>query len=132
MTSRSFDIFNRYTLLAAHYFAALSVASHIPGDIMQQVGFNIWDKGLHFSAYAPLGALLAVGFRRAVSRPLLVAAITVLLLGVLDEFHQSFVPGRFPSIGDVIADVLGGSAGAIVVLRVLSLWTAKKDRASPA
>lgn len=33
------------------------------------------------------------------------------LYGLSDEFHQWFVPGRFATFGDVLADSLGGGVG---------------------
>jgi VanZ family protein len=48
--------------------------------------------------------------------------VMVLVLGALDEAHQSFVPGRTPSIGDLLADVVGGTLGAIIGLCVFSRW----------
>lgn len=34
---------------------------------------------------------------------------------VLDEWHQSFVPGRFASVGDVLLDVTGIMATMLIV-----------------
>jgi VanZ family protein len=51
-----------------------------------------------------------------------------LAYGVLDEFHQSFVPGRSPDIFDVLADVLGAS----LFLLTLWFWKSRRQRASQA
>jgi VanZ family protein len=43
------------------------------------------------------------------------AALAVLMTavyGALDEWHQSFVPGRFPERADFYADVLGAAVAA--------------------
>ncbi len=37
----------------------------------------------------------------------LILVIGALIFAGLDEFWQSFIPGRFPSIYDVIADMIG-------------------------
>jgi VanZ family protein len=37
--------------------------------------------------------------------------IFVLLYAIGDEFHQSFVPSRTASFGDVTIDLLGGICG---------------------
>ncbi len=64
-------------------------------------------------------ALLAVTYSRALSdskitnlRILLVAIILAGLYALTDEFHQSFTPGRTPSMADVGIDTLGASIGA--------------------
>jgi VanZ family protein len=46
-----------------------------------------------------------------VVRPLTVAVVLglVLVLGVLDELHQSTVPGRTMAISDVLTDVTGAA-----------------------
>jgi len=36
------------------------------------------------------------------------------LIGILDEFYQSFIPGRFSTVEDVVADVFG------VILSIIS------------
>ena len=48
--------------------------------------------------------------------------------GVLDEFHQSFVPGRSPDVFDALADVLGAS----LFLLTLWIWKSRRRRASQA
>ena len=49
---------------------------------------------------------------------------------MLDEYHQSFVAGRGPSITDVGIDSLGVITGIFFVLILISVYTAlKSDRA---
>jgi len=76
------------------------------------------DKVAHFGAYLVLGGLLA----RAAIRLGLPAWVPVLLgiaYGFSDEFHQSFVPGRTATFGDLAADGLGTLAGVILYLYFL-------------
>lgn len=40
------------------------------------------------------------------------AVIITLLYGISDEIHQSFVPNRTYDIHDIVADGIGGLAGA--------------------
>lgn len=65
------------------------------------------DKVLHAAVFGIL-VLLGLWARRARSGR---EALCLLLLGcaygALDEWHQSFVPGRSADIWDVLADVLG-------------------------
>jgi VanZ family protein len=37
------------------------------------------------------------------------------LYGLTDEFHQAFVPGRFPDVSDIINDVVGAAAAMVLV-----------------
>lgn len=77
------------------------------------------DKVLHCLVYATLGlaALWALPPRFRRQRPLTASAVVVffcLCYGLSDEFHQSFVPGRFVSLGDVVADTVGGLLAMVV------------------
>ena len=123
---------NRYFVGAVIYFACLSVLSHIPGSALHAMEWELWDKAAHFYAYLPLGCLLALGLTyRGVGGggwgTLLLAAGMVFLLGIVDEFHQSFVPGRDATVSDVIADVIGGFVGAVVGL-IVGLAVLLKNR----
>ena len=75
------------------------------------------DKLYHFIEYAILGGLLARAFVKA--KPSVVpsqliwgmAALISILYGASDEWHQTFVPGRFATLADWVADVVGSIAG---------------------
>ena len=79
------------------------------------------DKLYHFIEYAILGGLLTRAFVKA--GPSVVpsrfawhaAAVLSILYGASDEWHQTFVPGRFATFADWIADVLGSIAGVLGV-----------------
>jgi VanZ family protein len=75
------------------------------------------DYIAHGVGYAGLGALVMraiAGGRLSLMcwRWVIVATLLGGLYGVSDEFHQSFVPGRNPSLSDVVADTVGALAGA--------------------
>ncbi|RKU39431.1 hypothetical protein C6496_01505 [Candidatus Poribacteria bacterium] len=79
------------------------------------------DKLYHFIEYAILGGLLTRAFVKA--KPTVVpshlvwfmAALLSILYGASDEWHQSFVPGRFATLADWVADVVGSIAGVFGV-----------------
>ena len=79
------------------------------------------DKLYHFIEYFILGGLLAIAFVKA--KPAIipskliwfVAAVLSILYGASDEWHQTFVPGRYATLADWVADVLGSIAGVLVV-----------------
>lgn len=66
-----------------------------------------WDKGAHLLAYSLLGFLLGVAFGE--DRP---AFFLAALYGLVDEWHQSHVPGREAFGLDLVADFLGAYLGA--------------------
>ncbi len=76
------------------------------------IGF---DKVVHLIAYMPLAFLFFLAIHTSGGRKyvFLTAFLLAGLYGISDEIHQSFVPGRDASIGDVIADCLGGIIGCL-------------------
>ena len=90
--------------------------SHQPGDELSLPAFPGSDKVAHGLAYGTLGAAVYFAFadRRKIAYSWTIAAIAITITlgyGILDEFHQSFVPGRDVSGGDILADFLGGCVG---------------------
>jgi VanZ family protein len=75
--------------------------------------------GAHFSLYGVLGAL---SMRALAGRQHAAAAAFALvaLYAVSDEFHQGFVPGRHPSLADLITDLVGAGLGVWIYLRLNS------------
>ena len=81
-------------------------------------------KAAHFSAYAILGVLSTLSFDTVrLKKPLYFALPTLLSLGyaALDEFHQTFVPGRAGRVTDVLIDLSGAVVGILVVRLTLFL-----------
>ena len=80
------------------------------------------DKLVHGGLFLILGLFLAWGKVRTGSG---VSGLLFLLMGVgygaLDEWHQSFVPGRDASVGDWVAD----SAGVILGLVLFSSFSSR-------
>lgn len=103
-------------MMAAIFFvSSLPTVPHAPGDPSNFLG--------HFGAYAALSTLVVRAFARgrwagvtpgAAVRAWLVSAA----YGVTDEVHQRYVPGRYASIDDWIADAIGAAAAAAVLLLV--------------
>ena len=81
------------------------------------IGPFITIDQIHLAQYVVLGGLAAAYGRakrsgwRAIAR--LVAL--VLLVGVLDETIQQFLPGRFFAWSDIMLNWLGGLAGLVVI-----------------
>ena len=85
-----------------------------------------WDKLLHVAAYAGLGVLALRAFHGGAAplRPgaTLLAGCAVILWGVSDEYHQSFVPGRDASALDVAADAVG----VLVATVLFAAWARRR------
>ena len=86
-------------------------------------------KLAHFSEYA----ILALLSRRALissSREFLrrhwfvLTAVLVIVYSLFDEFHQSFVPSRTPSLYDSCIDTAGG----LTVLLIFKIYDASRRR----
>lgn len=86
------------------------------------------DKLQHLLFFAVFGMLVARCWLRlgggAGSAQLVAGGLAAALVGVLDEWHQSFVPGRTVSALDWTADVLGALLGALLVV----IWCALRRR----
>lgn len=93
---------------AMAYVAVNWVLSDLPGDRVGRLPAPDWL--LHGLANALFGVALryALSSRR---QGFLLAVALLAAHGALDEWHQSWVPGRTPSLGDWVADVAGGLAG---------------------
>ena len=98
----------RFLLLAVCTMGLIWFFSGRPGGDLPLPGG--WDKPAHAAEYALLGYFLArgLGGRRAA----LLGFFLAVGYSVLDEFHQSFVPGRDPSGLDLLADAFGAGVGA--------------------
>lgn len=82
---------------------------------------------LHVPVYALLALLLAFALQAAPTRPrrYLWAAGISIAYGLLDEYHQSFVPGRDVSVLDLLYDALGTAIG-LGVHALFLCWRAKQ------
>ena len=91
--------------------------------------FNSADKFMHAIAYGGL----ATWARVAVSgwpRAPLVALVLAGGYGVVDEIHQSFVPGRSSSVFDVAADVFGASLAIVFIGMLATTICARRAQAA--
>lgn len=94
------------------------LSSRTPAELPRLPGVPGGDKTAHAAYYALIGAATFRAARRAegTSRGrAIVAGIGVAVgYGVLDELHQLVTPGRESDAADVLADLAGGTAGALV------------------
>lgn len=90
-------------------------------------GEPILRKLAHFSIYGLVGIFI-MSFMSTFSirlyQKLLVSIGVGVLYAISDEYHQSFVVGRGPSILDVGIDTIGVFSGILMVLIVISVYKA--------
>ncbi len=95
--------------------SAPAVANQVTAHLIEFGGLAI----LLFRALALQGALSALRLG------LVVVAVTT-AYGATDEFHQSFVPGRYPDWLDIAYDAAGAILGALVGLAWM--WLRRRVR----
>ncbi len=86
------------------------------------------DKLAHAAAYATLGGSWAWALATRPIPPIAVTLRSIALAafwGVIDELHQSFVPGRDSSGADALADLVGATLGSLAML-----WYLRRSRAA--
>lgn len=98
--------------------AVIFILSHQPA-IPVPLAFPHADKFSHFVAYAIMGWLAwgAFSHRWRGTSLLRVTIVFCALYGASDEYHQSFVEGRFSELADWLADTVG--AFVVTVARYL-------------
>ncbi len=102
---------------------AIFIQSSIGNMNIIDFGFSFQDKLFHFIVFGILAILMARSFKKSklnfFNKYYHVLAILLTgIYGVIDEYHQYFVPGRFSTVGDWLADLLG----AIVFIIVFYYW----------
>lgn len=97
--------------------------SSLPGNEANKILPEFWnsDKFAHMALYGVFGILifragrlewLNGSYKVWIAVSILIAS----LYGASDEFHQHFSPGRSCSVGDWVADSMGGAMGVSMAL----------------
>jgi VanZ family protein len=111
--------------------AGIFVLSSLPGGVLKIPPVDYLDKLVHLGIYFLLALLLLRALARTTRLAgwprARVALALVAGLGVTDEVHQAFVPGRMPDAMDVAAD----AAGALLACAVFWLGSRRARRARP-
>lgn len=113
-------LFLRYWLPVIAYFGLVSWLSNQSQLAPPPMVFPI-DKVAHFIEYGILGGLLWRAWRATFGRSYAALVATAalscaVLMGTIDEIHQSFVPGRDSSPYDLFADAAGATIAQIILL----------------
>ena len=113
---------NLFLLCALGWAGVIFYLSSQPGTDIPPLFFGE-DKLLHALVFGILGFFTLGAMKTTADgyRPFQIwlAAGLVTGYGVLDEFHQHFVPGRTPDILDVMADAAGAMLGIWLLYRFI-------------
>ena len=101
------------------YWIMLFIATTIPVSSLPSV--DVSDKLKHFGAFLGLSVLLSLTliYQNKIllfKKYFMIAAFVISsLYGLLDEIHQSFVPGRNSEFLDWFADSVGAAIGVVII-----------------
>ena len=123
-------------LLAALSWAGLIFYLSSQPSIETPALFPGEDKLFHLIAFGILGFLpmgaLQVSHQGYPTRQVWLVALAVMLYGILDEFHQYFVPVRSADVYDALADAIGGLLGAWTIYWLVRVLVRRSPGLPPA
>ena len=93
-------------------------------------GEIIVRKLAHFSIYTLVGIFIMAfmfTFNTKLKIQFSISLLVGLIYAITDEYHQSWIPGRGPSVMDVCIDTLGVFAGILIVLAIVAIYRAFKN-----
>ena len=118
-------------MLMITYFSLRPGSQVYHGSIARQVVSNF----LHIPAYGLLLYLILRSFLSTSSWAYIFSFVTSSLFGILNEYLQSFVPGRYPSVMDALLNVSGSFSALFIILIIKQPKTrnasAQRSGASP-
>lgn len=91
------------------------LGTSLPQDAVPIQTSNI-DKFLHFTIYTVFAFLLTrqISEDTTPGRAVIGAVFIAAAFAAADEWHQRFIPGRFPEFADWLADIGGAILGAVI------------------
>lgn len=109
--------FLKYWVPLYLYAGVIFYMSSLPHPL-PRVSIPYFDKFLHIIEYAVFGILAARAFKNSPREALhrnfkILTILAVLVYGASDEFHQLFVSCRDCNVFDLMADLAGGTMGAV-------------------
>jgi len=96
--------------------ALILALSSLPADNLPKSWLLNFDKLIHLIEYFILGILLMNSMKNVSTKMLFAVIPFGIIFGIMDEYLQSFISGRFSSGWDVLADTIGVIIGSLLVL----------------
>ena len=116
----------RYIIAPILCMLFIFALSSVPMEEGRLAGWISLPPFVGNALHIPLFGVLAFLWMRAfdknsfpLKKAVVYTVIIVLTYAVFDEFHQSFVPGRFASLGDILSDAIGCLAALIIYMKVV-------------
>ena len=113
--------FIRYQFPAIGWAMIIFIASSVPANYIPTYKIFHHDKIIHATLFFIFGIFVYRALEPFVKKSkfdfgrLFFSISVVILYGVLDEFHQGYVPGRTVDLWDATADTIGGILAAIAI-----------------
>lgn len=98
------------------FFARVGITATVTEHFVRKMG--------HFTEYFALGGLLTLTVRMYARKPfkhIFTELFILIMVPEIDECIQHFIPGRGPSVIDVMIDFGGGLTGLMVLLLIINL-----------
>ena len=102
------------------YWLIILIGTSLPADSFAD-SIELSDKVKHFVAYMGLAVILGLNlhfqerWKLARNFYIVITFFICVTYGVVDEFHQMFIPNRFAEFFDWVADSLGALVGILSV-----------------
>jgi len=96
--------------VAAFYICLVAIEFLATTTLHIEAVESVWDKANHFIAFFTLYILLSLAYKKL---SLNTKAGLLVLFGIQIEFVQSFIPQRYFSLLDVVADSIGILIGIV-------------------
>ena len=111
------QLFARFWLPVLGWMGFISLVSSIPGRDIPPL-FPYQDAVYHLSAYLALALIFGRALANSFCDIKFAKAVFFVIIfgitcGILDEFHQRFVPGRSATVFDVSVDGIGTLFGSL-------------------
>ena len=106
-----------YTVITICYMLLITFLSHVPQENIPNLGPDKIDIPFHFVEYSFLGFLLfrSISLEESLTFHSFYGSLLIgMSFAILDEFHQSFVPGRHMSSVDILFDSIGILFGTMI------------------
>ena len=108
--------YKQFRIALLIYMVVILGLSSLPGDNIPKSWLLSFDKLIHLIEYFILGLLLMKSMKSISTKMLMIVIPFGIFFGIVDEYLQSFISGRFSSGLDVLADTIGVVIGSLLVL----------------